>query len=280
MASAPSSSPNSSSGSTAATSTADQATAPATLTDQSHPAPVFKQSAPRNPPFCIATQIKPHWNLLVDPHEPLAMDIEFQDWKKDGRRSNRLGRVAVTNTLGQVILDTFVYYKNEKHLGIEKVLPAEWRGFGVTHEDLKKDNDAQPAERVEGWLVRILTGRPVVLHGGSNDKKAFYIHEDFLFNHPQVVDTQVLYSYEVDNNRQPGLRACAQDVLGKTIQVDNHSPVEDAQTTMELYLLKQPYQRPAMQTAQRGGRGGSRGRGGRGRGGRGGWSRGRGNAGK
>ncbi|KXT11519.1 hypothetical protein AC579_8518 [Pseudocercospora musae] len=39
---------------------------------------------------------------------------------------------------------------------------------------------------------------------------------------------------------RPGLRACAKAKLGRAIQVDNHSPVEDARAAMELYLLKRP----------------------------------------
>ncbi|KXS99066.1 hypothetical protein AC578_6951 [Pseudocercospora eumusae] len=82
-----SSSPTSSSGTTAATPITDQATTLAALADQRQPAPVFKQGAPRNPPFCIAT---PLWHLLADPNEPLAIDIESQNRIKDGIRSHRL----------------------------------------------------------------------------------------------------------------------------------------------------------------------------------------------
>lgn len=228
----------------------NQSTALAAVSALGGVTPVPRTNAKRNPPYCNALQTTPLWHLVI-PGEPLALDIEFQEYFLDpriwphaeeanGKWHFRLGRVSVVNTLGQVILDTYVFYRNET--GVKKKLPGAWRGFGVTWEDLKSVNGAQPAERVEGWLKELLTGRTVIVHGGSHDITAFYIHKDILMNEETtVVDTQDVYAYEVYNRATPGLKATAEVILHKSIQENGHSSVEDALATMELYLHRYSY---------------------------------------
>ena len=92
---------------------------------------------------------------------------------------------------------------------------------------------------VEGWLKRIFHNRPVVLHGGSNDIRAFQICTD-AFATSELVDTQKLYAgLRQMNDPTPGLANCARIVLGVT-EYDEHNPVADAEMTRRLYLNKFP----------------------------------------
>ncbi|KAF7186987.1 RNA exonuclease 4 [Pseudocercospora fuligena] len=235
--------------STISTHVTDESTALAFVANTGSVARAPRPNRTRNPPYCNAIQTTPRWDLIL-PNEPLGIDIEFQEYLLDtdiweghananGKRHFRLGRVSVVNTLGQVVLDVYVYYRTEK--GIAKFLPPAWLKFNVTWQDLISVNGAQPAEKVERWLKSMFTGRTAVLHGGEHDLHAFWIHPDVLLNSTTtVVDTQQLYAYQVYNREHPGLEPTAAVIMGKVIQVNGHSSIEDAQTAMELYLLKFP----------------------------------------
>lgn len=58
------------------------------------------------------------------------------------------------------------------------------------------------------------------------------------FDDYDVRDTQKMHGwpYEGSNPRQPALRALAAAVLDRNIQGEEHSSVEDARATMELFL--------------------------------------------
>lgn len=228
---------------------------------------------------CRATVLKPRFDLLR-PGEPVFFDAEHAKYKKAGEKErHRLGRPAVLNSAGQVILDIYCYYNNED--GVEKICPP--KEFNVWWPDLKAENGAKPAQKVEAWLKDIFDGRTVVVHGGRNDLTAFYL-EPKPFENSDIVDTQDLFAglrYETDGH--PGLEACAKLVLGIE-EFDHHNPVADAEITRLLYLRKFPEQELQKATeltlpngvprtitnAQRGRGGGGAGRGrghGRGRGG-------------
>lgn len=52
---------------------------------------------------CRATQLTPSWSRL-QPGEPVAMDIEFQDYIRLGHtQTHRVGRVAIVNIRGQTV---------------------------------------------------------------------------------------------------------------------------------------------------------------------------------
>lgn len=224
---------------------------------------------------CRATVLEPRFELLR-PGEPVFFDAEHAKYTKaGGTQRHRLGRPAVLNSAGQVVLDVYCYYNNEDDV-VKACPPKE---FNVWWPDLKSENGAKPAQKVETWLKDIFDGRTVVVHGGRNDLTAFYI-EPKPFENSDIVDTQDLFAgLRYGSDDHPGLEACAKLVLGVE-QFDHHNPVADAEITRLLYLRKFPEQELTKATlltspprapfattyAQRGRGGGGRGRG-RGRGG-------------
>lgn len=181
-----------------------------------------------------ATQQTPRLDLLL-PGEPVALDIEFQKFQREGhaKQQHRVGRIAVVNTKKETIIDVFAAYPRED--GIEK----KWQPsiFGVTFKDLRYDQGAVPAAKVERWIKEIIKDRTVIVHGGQHDLTAFYIEQNVYAN-SHVEDTQHFYG-------QRGLKKLASDLLGREIQKVEHSPVEDAISTMELRLRVRPYDRAA-----------------------------------
>nr|OQO21715.1 hypothetical protein B0A51_12869 [Rachicladosporium sp. CCFEE 5018] len=190
---------------------------------------------------CRATQIFPRPDLFL-PGEPASVDVEDQEMVFDdgSKNQHRIGRIAITNTIGQSGLDTYAAYGNED--GVRKKMPPE--RFMVAKSDLLIANGAQPARLVEKWVMELLKDRPVIFHDKTSDIKKFY-HFDaakFFKDHCTLIDTQELYS-GLDGNKQPSLATCARLILGEEIQGMVHSPVEDSQTAMKLYLVDHPYDR-------------------------------------
>ncbi|EGP84937.1 uncharacterized protein MYCGRDRAFT_110384 [Zymoseptoria tritici IPO323] len=202
------------------------------------PSSPFQQPNARGRGNCKAQQVRPRMDRLV-PGEPVGFDGEFQIVLREGavKWKQRLAWVAVVNTKGESILDTFVVYDNEEGAEKRRGLPE----FGVGKKDLLFKNGAVHASTVEKWLAEIFKDRPVVMRDQSGDTAAFEYETPFV--HATIQDTQLLYS---DRGERRSLKDVASEVLQRTIQVGGvHTPTEDAATTMELYLLKRPYDRAA-----------------------------------
>ncbi|KAF2483658.1 hypothetical protein BDY17DRAFT_324375 [Neohortaea acidophila] len=188
----------------------------------------------QEPYQCRATQTTPRWHLLAaDKNEPLAIDIEFVDWKlkanPESKFRHRLGRVALTNTRGQTIYDVYVNYPyNER---VRRLLPPPV--FGVLREDLMIRNGAKESKEVLKNLGNIIHGRTIVGHGMTQDLTT--MDEKIWDRASTIVDTQHLYG-------QVKLSSLAAEFLDDGIQKTFHDPSEDASATMGLYLLKHPYQ--------------------------------------
>ncbi|OQO14064.1 hypothetical protein B0A48_00940 [Cryoendolithus antarcticus] len=184
---------------------------------------------------CRATQLKPLWHLVIG-KKVVYFDVEFQEWSTDGMKGHRhrLGRVSVVTEDGMVILDVFTFYDNEE--GVNKHLPPPKKKLGVYRDDLKIKNGAVRASTVECWLKDIFDGRTVVMHSKTHDMDAFYL-EKYIWARSKTVDTQKMLAGHpaVGCNKNPGLSTCATIMLGKNIQVVEHSSREDALTTAELY---------------------------------------------
>ena len=156
-----------------------------------------------------ATQTTPKFGLLL-PNEPCFIDIEFQKFidEKGPKHANgtpkimhRIGRIAVLNSEGEVVLDTFAIYSNED--GVEKWWAGTKYRFGVESSDLKFQNGGKAAQDVEKWVAKIVKGRRVVLHGGKHDITSFYYQKD-VWATSTIIDTQQLYSHMQDDGT-PGL---------------------------------------------------------------------------
>ncbi|KAK4501652.1 hypothetical protein PRZ48_007461 [Zasmidium cellare] len=184
-----------------------------------------------------ATQPTPRLDLL-ERDEPVAFDAEFQDFREPGEGwLHRLAWAAIVGSRGQVILSVGSRYEDQDKPGTERKLPP--RRFGVTWDMLKYRNGAVNGKVVESYCKKIFAGRIVVVHGGKGDISAFQYEKPFE-GAAKVIDTQVLYSY-MQFDGTPGLATLMSLVLGKIIQgggKGEHSPVVDAQSTIELAALK------------------------------------------
>lgn len=181
---------------------------------------------------CRATQLQPVWRLLRD-GEPVALDIEFQNYQRGGFNGHRVGRVAIVNIRGETVLDVYAAYRNEPD--VKKKLPPRFLELGVDWADLKRCNGAVDAAVVENWVRTILCDRTVIMHDPRQDLNAFYLVND-VFSRSTIHDTQAEYSY-LQRQGKPGLRTAASAVLGRSIQAGDHSPVEDATAAMDLWLM-------------------------------------------
>lgn len=184
---------------------------------------------------CRALQTTPRWDLLKDKTEPLAVDVEFQEYRPMGveKWAHRIGRVGVTNTRGERIYDVYARYPFVE--GVEVKLPPA--RFGVEWPDLRIQNGAKWASEVNQTLKEIFAGRTIVGHGMRLDRKA--IDDTVWESVDQIVDTQSQSMYGwYDRN---GLKNVACCVLGLLIQDSLHDPIEDAKATMLLYLRLRPF---------------------------------------
>ena len=183
---------------------------------------------PKNP-NCRATQTRPRFDLLKDPKEPLAVDIEFQEYRpKDAEKwAHRIGRIAFVNTRGDTIYDTYCRYEYDETISV-KMPPAM---FGVTYKDLRLANGAKPIREVNEDLSKIMYQRTIVGHGMRLDYLAI---DQELWKDVNKVDTQGIYG-------QRALSTLSSELLGISIQGQYHDPSEDANATMLLYLRRYPY---------------------------------------
>ena len=105
---------------------------------------------------CRATQLYPLFHRLF-PGELCFLDIKFQQYRRDGelKQRHRIGRVAIVNSKGQVILDVYAAYPREPD--VQKC----WQPacFGVITKDLLFENGAVPRRaRSKGGLRGFLLG--------------------------------------------------------------------------------------------------------------------------
>lgn len=184
------------------------------------------------PYFCRAEQLTPLLDL-VTPGCPVAVDCEgLLLPKNEGWRKTGLGRVSIVNMRGQVIYDTFVYYPSD----VEHRPPPQYLGLGVKYKDIRPENGAQSHAKVLTAVKSIFDKSGIVIaHAAHNDIQML----DGIDFDPYVVrDTQCMTGFPHNGRRRglPGLAALAHEVLGRNIQFGEHSSVEDAQATMDLFL--------------------------------------------
>lgn len=180
-------------------------------------------------PNCRATQLYPRYDLLKGLDEPLAVGIEFQEFKPEGAEKwdHRIGRIAFVNTYGTAIIDTYFRYPYDEKIKV-KLPPKQ---FGVEWSDLRIENGARPIDDVRDDLNKIMAGRTIIGHGMRLDIRSLTPE---LKNEVNFVDTQHMYG-------QVKLEYLAAKYLKMDIQNGFHDPVEDAKATMGLYLLRHPY---------------------------------------
>lgn len=187
----------------------------------------------RSKPYvCRAEQLTPRLDL-VTPGSPVAVDCEGVILPKNtGWRRHGVGRISIVNIDGQVIYDTFVHYPRE----VEARPSPQRLKLGVKYQDLFPSNGAQPHAAVLAAAKSVFDKSGIVVgHAAENDMQML---DGIDFDDYVVRDTQKMrgWPFEGSNPHQPGLKALAAGVLDRDIQGEEHSSVEDARATMDLFL--------------------------------------------
>lgn len=161
-------------------------------------------------------------NKSKDIGKYIALDCEFVGVGPEGKDS-ALARVSLVNYFGHIIIDEFVHPR-------ERV--TDWRTWvsGVKAENMK---NAIPLSEAQQKVSSILGGKILVGHSVKHDL------ESLLISHPKsmIRDTSrhLPFKQTYSKGKTPSLKKLAKEVLGKDIQESQHSSVEDARITMEIY---------------------------------------------
>lgn len=154
----------------------------------------------------------------------LAIDCEFVGVGKDGEES-ALARVSIVNFHGHTIYDEYVKPR-------ERV--TDWRTWvsGVTPAHMQQAIDFKTAQKDVSDLLK---DKVLVGHAVDHDLDAL------MLSHPksQLRDTSKFPPYrQLAKGKTPALKKLAKELLNIEIQGAEHSSVEDAQATMQLYKLE------------------------------------------
>lgn len=151
----------------------------------------------------------------------LAIDCEMVGVGPDGENS-ALARVSLVNYHGSVILDEFVRPK-------ERVTDFRTSISGIEPHHLK---NAKSLYDIQVKLNKLLEGRILIGHAVHNDLECLFL------SHPRskIRDTAYYKPFrKYSNGKTPSLKLLCEKILKKEIQKSNHSSVEDARATMQLY---------------------------------------------
>lgn len=202
-------------------------------------------------PSCRATCTTPNWTLInKDPEEPLAVDIEFQDFKlkTETKWQNRMARLAIVNTRGETLYDVYVKYDFNADYDVK--LPPKFLGIPVSWRDLVVKNDAKMIGEVNENLKQISslalsssTQNPADQRCRSSTSVASSVPAWTMTSRRSKMrcgaktktgSTSSLYS-------QTKLCILAATYL-ESEKFDWHNPVDDARAAMLLYLRVKGYQ--------------------------------------
>ena len=205
--------------------------------------------------YCRAEQTTPRFDL-IGKGEVIAMDVEGVELPhEEGMRKKGVGRLSIVTQRGEVVYDTFCYYPEEvDHRPAPKRL-----GLGVYWPDIKPWNGARPVEealrhaqtaceKASAVVTHSLRNEVNYMRGG--DLRA--INEltlvettvnvgGFLLQNFKTYDTQMFEEYRVHatgRQRLPKSKVLAKKVLNRDIQDGDHSSVDDATATMDLFLRR------------------------------------------
>jgi len=202
---------------------------PSNLHDKGNNAPSAPSARPNTKYECRAEQRKARLEL-VTPGSPVAVDCEGVILARNvGWRRQGVGRISIVNVAGQVVYDTFVYYPAH----IEHRPSPQRLKLGVTKQDIRPQNGAQPLAKVLAAAKAIFDKSGIVVaHTATND---VHMLDGIDFDKYVVRDTQLLYDSSYGHSL-PALSSLSNSVLHRNIQSEEHSSVEDARATMDLFL--------------------------------------------
>lgn len=137
--------------------------------------------------------------------------------------SNILARVSLVDENDECIYDTFVRAN-------ERIIDYLTDISGVRKEDMQHGKDFKIVQRE---VYELIKGKILVGHSIHNDLKALRL------SHPRKYtrDTSKYRPFkDMNNGRTPALKTLAKLILGWNIQDGEHSSVEDARATINIYL--------------------------------------------
>ena len=153
----------------------------------------------------------------------IAMDCEMVGIGNDGQDS-MIARVSIVNKHGVCLYDKYVK-------PTEEVTDYRTTVSGIRPQNLKNGTDFKVVQKE---VSEILWGRTLVGHALHNDLAVLFL------SHPRRLqrDTSRYKPFrKVSNGNTPSLKKLASELLGVDIQSGEHSSVEDARATMQLYQL-------------------------------------------
>lgn len=152
----------------------------------------------------------------------IAMDCEMVGIG-DGTES-MLARVSIVNKHGECLYDKYVKPR-------EKVVDYRTAVSGIRPEQLRNGEDFNIVQKE---IADILKGRLLVGHALKHDLNVLFL------SHPRRYwrDTSKYKPFrQISKGNTPSLKKLALELLGREIQVGEHSSVEDARAAMQLYML-------------------------------------------
>ncbi|XP_050463669.1 uncharacterized protein LOC126857866 isoform X1 [Cataglyphis hispanica] len=164
--------------------------------------------------------IKNKENKTLTKH--IAMDCEMVGIG-DGTES-MLARISIVNKHGFCLYDKYVKPR-------EKVVDYRTAVSGIRPEHLQ---DAEDFSTVQKEVADMLKGRILVGHALKHDLNVLFL------SHPRRYwrDTSKYKPFrQISKGNTPSLKKLAHELLGREIQVGEHSSVEDARAAMQLYML-------------------------------------------
>lgn len=153
----------------------------------------------------------------------IAMDCEMVGIGDKGSE-NMVARVSIVNKYGNCIYDKYVKPR-------EKVVDYRTAISGIRPENL---HDGEDFNIVQKEVADILKNRVLVGHALDHDLGVLYL------SHPRKLrrDTSRYKPFrQTSKGNTPSLKKLAHELLGREIQVGEHSSIEDARAAMHLYML-------------------------------------------
>ncbi|XP_029674953.1 RNA exonuclease 4 isoform X2 [Formica exsecta] len=152
----------------------------------------------------------------------IAMDCEMVGIG-DGTES-MLARISIVNKHGFCLYDKYVKPR-------EKVVDYRTAVSGIRPEQLQNGEDFNIVQKE---VADMLKGRILVGHALKHDLNVLFL------SHPRRYwrDTSKYKPFrQISKGNTPSLKKLAHELLGREIQVGEHSSVEDARAAMQLYML-------------------------------------------
>lgn len=151
----------------------------------------------------------------------VGLDCEFVGIGKEGTE-HMLARVSLVNSDGDVLYDQYVAPQ-------ERVVDYRTDVSGVRPSDLK---NAPSFAQVQEDVATLIKNKTLIGHAISTDLKVL------LLDHPRkhIRDTAKYKPFQQRlSTKYPSLKRLSSEILSISIQTGEHSSVEDARATMQLY---------------------------------------------